>query len=232
MRHLLPTLLLFALACKNDSAAKPDSVPASPAGSANAGAAPAAQGSHAEVSSASSGLMPRQVAPRALDKLANGRAVLGPFSFAVPANWQEQPSTSSMRAAEFQLASDTGKAEVIIYYFGESGAGTVQDNVDRWVNQFKQEDGKASREVAKMEQTKFAGQDANLVSVSGHYVAPAMPGGDPVDKPDQSLLAAIVASPRGPYYFRLVGDRSVVAANTPAFRQMLASLELQSPKPQ
>jgi hypothetical protein len=40
-----------------------------------------------------------------------------------------------------------------------------------------------------------------------------------------------VASPHGPYYFRLVGDRAAVAAQTPAFQQMLASLELQSPKP-
>jgi hypothetical protein len=231
MRHFLPTLLLFALACKNDSAAKPDSVPASPGATTNP-TAPAAGGSHAQVSSASSGLMPQQVAPRALDKLANGHVALGPFSVAVPANWQETPSASSMRAAEFQLASDTGKAEVIVYYFGESGAGTVQDNVDRWVNQFKQEGGKPSSEVAKIEQAKFAGQDAHLVSVSGHYVAPAMPGGEPIDKADQALIAAIVASPRGPYYFRLIGDRSVVSAQTPAFRQMLASLELPSPKPQ
>jgi hypothetical protein len=231
MRHPLPTLLLFVLACKNDSAAKPDSVPAAPGATAHPSASATADGSH-QVSSTSSGLMPQQVAPRALDKLANGRVALGPFSLVVPANWQERPSTSNMRAAEFQLTGNAGKAEVIVYYFGESGAGTVQDNVDRWVNQFKQEDGKSSGEVAKIEQTKFAGQDAHLVSVSGHYVAPAMPGGEAVDKPDQSLVAAIVASPHGPYYFRLIGDRAVVAAQTPAFQQMLASLELQSPKPQ
>jgi hypothetical protein len=171
--------------------------------------------------------MAAQTAPRPLEKLADGRVALGPFSMAVPAGWAENPSTSSMRAAQFTLPSPGGDAEVIVYHFGETGAGSVQANIDRWLGQFKQPDGKPSSEVAKIEKAQLAGQDASVVSVAGRYVAPATPGGTPQDKPDQALVAAIVPSPKGPYYFRLLGSKAAVAAHESAFRQALSTLKLQ-----
>ena len=60
----------------------------------------------------------------------------------------------------------------------------------------------------------------------GPLVAGAMPGRQAVDKPDQSLVAAIVPSPRGPYYFRLIGSKAAVAAQEAPYRQALASLKL------
>jgi hypothetical protein len=222
MRHLFVPLLLALVACKSESTAKPEATPLAPAPAPGHAAGPAG----GDVRSASSGLMPQQVAPHALEKLADGRVALGPFSLQVPAGWQEKPSTSSMRAAQFELPASSGTAELIVYYFGESGAGTVRDNIDRWLDQFKQEDGKSSRDAAQIEQIQVAGQDTSLVSVSGRYVAAAMPGGEPQDKPNQSLLAAIVTSPHGPYYFRLIGDAAAVSAHTAEFRQLLASLKL------
>jgi hypothetical protein len=173
-------------------------------------------------------VMPQKTSPRTLEKLPDGRAALGPFSIAIPAGWTEKPITSSMRAAQFALSSDPGaEAELVVYYFGESGAGGVQDNLDRWLGQFQQPSGKPSKDVAKIEQATFAGQAATLVSVSGRYVTTAMPGGgDLIDKSDQSLLGAIVASPKGPYYFKLVGAKKTVDAQTPKVRAMLASMKL------
>jgi hypothetical protein len=173
-------------------------------------------------------VMPQKTAPRTLEKLPDGRSALGPFSIAVPAGWTEKPITSSMRAAQFSLSSDPGaEAELIVYYFDEAGAGSVQDNLDRWLGQFQQPSGKPTKDVAKIEQATFAGQAATLVSVSGRYVTTAMPGGgDLIDKPDQALLGAIIASPKGPYYFKLVGAKKTVDAQAPKVRAMLASLKL------
>jgi hypothetical protein len=241
--------LLFAGACKNDpqpapTAATPGAepattTPASPASAANphaTGANPHATGSGSQASAPHAGTAPNahgtppsaaQTAPRTLEKRADGRAALGPFSMIVPPGWKENPSTSSMRAAQFQLpAPEGGEAEVVVYYFGQTGAGSVQANIDRWVNQFKQPDDKPSSSVAKIEKATFAGQEASVVSVSGRYVAPAMPGGPPTDKPDHSLVAAIVPSPQGPYYFRLVGPKAAVAAQEKPFRESLGSLKL------
>jgi hypothetical protein len=229
--------LLLAVACKND----PQPSAAAPAGPAQGSPAPSQESPHAAPGAAqpaASATPPNahgtnpvaaQTTPRALEKRADGRVALGPFSMVVPAGWTEKPSTSSMRAAQFQVpAPDGGEAEVIVYYFGETGAGSVQANIDRWLSQFKQPDDKPSSEVAKIEKAQFAGQDASVVSVSGRYVAAAMPGGQPVDKPDQSLVAAIVPSPKGPYYFRLVGSKAAVAAQEGSFRGALGSLKLDS----
>ncbi|HMG55344.1 MAG TPA: hypothetical protein VK601_17725 [Kofleriaceae bacterium] len=174
------------------------------------------------------GVVPDKTAPRALDKLPDGRLGLGPFTLAAPADWTTKPITSSMRAADFVLPGKPGAdAELIVYYFGENGAGSVDDNLDRWLGQFEQPGGKPSREVAKIEKTKFAGQDATYVSVTGRFVAQAMPGATAaVDKADQAMLAAIVASPSGPYYFKLVGPKPTVDAGAKSFRAMLESLKL------
>jgi hypothetical protein len=245
MRLFVSFALLVALGCKNDSASSPPAsgtaVESPPSGSAAQSApgsphavspdavspdavSPDAVSPHATSNDSPT---PTPTAPRTLERLEGGRVALGPFTMQVSPDWTEKPSTSSMRAAQFQLPSaGEGEAELIVYYFGNSGAGSVQDNVDRWLSQFEQPDGKPSASVAQVEKAQFGGQDASIVSVSGRYVAPAMPGGQAVDKPDQALLAAIVNSPQGPYYFRLIGGRSAVDASAARFREALSSLKL------
>ncbi|MEO8185058.1 MAG: hypothetical protein ABI895_40145 [Deltaproteobacteria bacterium] len=236
---LLLPLLLASAACKSTPSSSGSTAAGStaqptadnphagldPASAARAESARAA-GVEPTAASHDHSLGPQISAPHGLAALGQGRSGLGPFSLQVPADWKEKPSVSNMRAAEFELPASNGQAEVIVYYFGQSGAGSVQANIDRWVSQFKQPDGKPSSEVTKIDQATFAGQSASLVSVSGQY-ASQMPGGEPVDKADQSLLAAIVPSPKGPYYFRLIGDRAAVAAQTDKFRELLSSLKLE-----
>lgn len=174
------------------------------------------------------GMAPAATAPKSLEKLPDGTLALGPFSLAAPADWTIKPTTSSMRAAQFELPAPAGQeAELVVYYFGESGAGSVQDNLDRWIGQFTQTDGKDSKSVAKIEKTKLAGQEATTVSVTGHYTGMAMtPGGSAVDKQDQAMLGAIINSPSGPYYFKLVGAKQTVDANAAKFKALLGSLKL------
>ena len=143
---------------------------------------------------------PAKTAPKPLDKLPDGRVALGPFALEVPNEWTSKPVTSSMRAAHFEFAAKSGEqAELVVYYFGEGGAGGVAANLERWLGQFSQPDGKLSKDVAKIENTKVAGQDATLVSVTGRYATSQMPGGPPpVDVADGAMIGAIVSSPSGP----------------------------------
>ena len=174
------------------------------------------------------GPMPGKTAPKTLEQLPDGKLALGPFALAAPKDWTVKPTTSSMRVADFVLSTKANEeAELIIYYFGETGAGSIDDNLNRWLGQFQQPDGKASKDAAKIEKTKIAGQEATTVSVTGRYVASMMPGGgDTVDKPDQAMLAAIVASPSGPYYFKLVGAKKTIDANMAKWKAMLGSMKL------
>jgi hypothetical protein len=174
------------------------------------------------------GLVPQKTPPKSLDALPEGRVAMGPFSMIPPAGWTAVPVTSSMRAAQFTLPAKAGQeAELVVTYFGPNGAGPVEDNINRWLGQFTQADGKQSREVARIEKLQVAGQEATVVAVAGRYVTQGMPGGGgPVDKPDQALLAAIVPSPSGPFYFKLVGGKPTVDGEAAAFRAMLASFQL------
>jgi hypothetical protein len=241
-RGALLIALVFAVSCKKAvpagdlppaqdwQSAKPGAPGAPPAASPHAGQ-PGMSGQPGHPAMSSGNPHPptsEPTGPRTLDKLPDGRLALGPFSLAAPADWTIKPVTSKMRAADFVLPAKAGAdAELIVYYFGPSGAGSVDDNLDRWLGQFQQPDGKKSRDAAKIEKTQFAGQDATFESVTGRFVAQAMPGAtEAVDKQDQALLAAIVASPSGPYYFKLVGARSTVDTNAAAFRAMLGSLKV------
>jgi hypothetical protein len=213
--------------------ANPHGDQANPHGDAPPAAAPDVTNPHGGVANVGDpsnphggmGGMTAPTAPRSLDKLPDGRLVLGPFTFKLPDGWTVKPVTSSMRAADLQMGSD---AEMVVYYFGDSGAGSIQDNLERWTGQFAQPDGKPSKDVAKVSAAKVAGQDATLVSVAGKFGADSMMAGQASSSiPDAELLAAIVASPRGPYYFKGVGNRTTMEANLVKWKGMLASFVLQ-----
>ncbi len=225
MVHRPLAISLLAIACKT---ATPEPSPTSSASLAATPQPAAAHETAALPATPVHGVAESAAAAQPLDKLPNGRVGIGPFAVQVPADWTELPRSSNMRSAHYELPAPEGaKAELIVYHFGERGAGSVQDNIDRWLSQFQQPDGKSSRDAAKIEKTRLGGRDVNLVSVSGRYVAPATPGGgEPSDEPGQSLVAAIVESPSGPYYFRLIGASAAVASQTAPFRGMLESMSL------
>jgi hypothetical protein len=231
MRRILVLTILVVIACKKEQstglpAAKEWSANTPPAGSAP----PALPPGHPPPGhpSPEAPPAPAATAARTLEKLPDGRLALGPFSLELPKDWTEKPITSQMRAAHFILSEKPGEeADLVVYYFGDTGAGTVDANLDRWLGQLQQPDGKPSKDVAKIEKTKLGGQAATIVSVTGRYVAQAMPGAtEAVDKPDQMLLAAIVESPKGPYYFKLVGAKQTVDAHAARFRGLLGSLKV------
>ena len=158
--------------------------------------------------------------PKTLEALPDGRSGMGPFALAVPPEWAAKPVTSSMRAADWVISAKPGEeTELIVYYFGTEGAGSVEANLDRWAGQFQSQANK------KIDKTKLAGQDATVMTISGHYSAEAMPGGGgTVDIPEGAMVAAIVSSPQGPYYFRMVGAKKVVDANAPKLQKMLSAM--------
>jgi hypothetical protein len=230
-RRALLVAAVFVMSCKKQPPKGDLPPPVAPPTSATATppAPPAAAPANPHgAMGAPHGAIPEQTPPKTLEPLPEGRVAMGPFSLAPPAGWTAKPITSSMRAADFVLPAKAGaEAELIVTYFGPNGAGSLDDNVNRWVGQFTQPDGKTSRDAAKTEKLTLAGQEATVISISGHYAAQAMPGGAAaVDKQDQALLAAIVASPSGPYYFKLVGAKSTIDANAAAFRAMLTSMKL------
>ncbi len=150
---------------------------------------------------------------------------MGSFNMRVPKTWKSEPPKSSMRKAQYMVPGKAGPTSLVIYYFGKGGAGGVQANLDRWIGQIKQPDGKSSKAAAKIVNKTIGGMAVTTVDVSGHYTAAMRPGGNTNhDKPNTRMLAAIVVASDGPYYFKMVGPAATVAAEKPGFDQLVASL--------
>jgi hypothetical protein len=150
------------------------------------------------------------------------------LTYTKPDAWNAVKTTSTMRVAQFvvpRAAGDTADAELVVYYFGGTG-GSVDANIDRWIGQMEQPDGRPSSAVAIRSRRTVNGLDLTLVDVSGTYVAEISPGSPQRhNSPNFRLRAVVVPTPKGPYFIKLTGPAKTVAASEPLFERFLASLK-------
>ena len=150
------------------------------------------------------------------------------LKFRVPAGWVEEERTSSMRIAQYKLPKaegDTEDASLVLYYFGPGQGGSTAANIDRWIGQMKQADGSTAK-GAKDEHLVTNGLTVTTVDVSGTYVAETAPGsGTFHNKPAYRLRAAVVETPNGSYFVKLVGPEKTVAQWNDSFLSYIKSFE-------
>jgi len=152
------------------------------------------------------------------------------LKFTEPKGWVAKPPSSRMRLAEFTLPKAEGDAEdaaLAIYYFG-GGGGSVQANLDRWIAQMSQPDGRASKDVAKTQKLGATGLQITLVDVPGTYVAEMSPGAsERFNKPGFRLRAAVVEGKGGPYFVKLTGPAKTVGKWDESFLTFLKGLRVE-----
>src|ERR1051325_10316427 len=148
------------------------------------------------------------------------------LKFTVPAGWVEEERTSSMRVAQYRLpkvAGDAEDASLVLYFFGQGQGGSTAANIERWVAQMKQADDSSK---AKEENFETNGLKVTTVDVSGTYVAETAPGsGTFHNNPGYRLRAAVVETPKGSYFVKLVGPEKTVAQWNESFLSYLKSFE-------
>lgn len=146
------------------------------------------------------------------------------LKFEAPGAWKSSPPASQMRRAQLKvepIEGDGYPAEMIVFAF-PGGAGTVDDNIKRWQNLFKDADGNAP----KIETRKVQGKNVEVVRAETHgEYHPASFGGpaQPVRK-DARLLGAIVMTGGTSYYIRMVGPDRTMKKITPEFDELLKSI--------
>ena len=154
----------------------------------------------------------------------------GALKFDPPAGWVSKPPASSMRVAEFTLPKAAGDAEdatLGIFYFGGQG-GSIDANLDRWIGQMTQPDGRPSKPLAKTTRFTSRGLAITLVDLTGTYVAEVSPGSaERFNKPGFRLRAAVVETKEGPYFVKLTGPEKTVARWDDAFMGFLKSLRVE-----
>jgi len=150
------------------------------------------------------------------------------LTFDAPAGWVPKTPSSSMRVAEFTLPKvegDTEDATLTVFFFGANQGGNVQANVDRWIGQMTQPDGRDSKDVARTSTLTAHGLSITLVDVTGTYTAEMSPGSaEHFNKPGFRQCAAVVETSGGPYFVKLTGPVKTVAKWNDSFTAFLKSM--------
>lgn len=151
--------------------------------------------------------------------------------FEMPKGWVPKAPSSSMRVAEFVLPKADGDAEdaTLTVYSFPGGGGTIEANLERWIGQMSQPDGKPSKDLAKTTTlTSTAGVKMTLVDVPGTYIAEVSPGStERFNKPGFRLRAAVVETTAGPYYVKLTGPAKTVEKWDASYTSFLKSMKVE-----
>ncbi len=144
-----------------------------------------------------------------------------------PANWTQQQPETNMRVAQFAVPAARGKegAQSIVFYFGKAGGGPVEANIPLWESDFAGPGGKPVK--ARITKGKVGGMTVTWAEMNGSYARGMRSTGaqSTAAKPNQTLLVAVVETPKGNLTFHLFGPQETVAAQRKAFEGMVNGLK-------
>ncbi|MCA9413053.1 MAG: hypothetical protein KC917_04030 [Candidatus Omnitrophica bacterium] len=149
----------------------------------------------------------------------------GTLHFLVPEDWESSQPSSSMRVGQYTIPGEAGPAELAI--FGPMG-GSVQMNIDRWIGQVEQPDGSSSKDKATQEKMQGDEFEFTLLDVTGTYKGMQMPGAAATDaQEDYRLLASIVETPSGPWFFKATGPHDTLEKYVEDFKELNKSIRME-----
>lgn len=146
----------------------------------------------------------------------------GGMVYTLPQGWSEQPVTSSMRLAQGQIPGAAGPGEFAIFYFGPGQGGDTESNLARWVSQVEP----TSEPVRDSFESN--GLKITWIEVAGTLQATGMGMGPTSPQPGGRLFAAVVEGAGGPWFLKVIGPDSTLAAERGKFLAMLKGMRLSS----
>jgi hypothetical protein len=146
----------------------------------------------------------------------------GDLQFSAQPGWVEEPPSNTMRVAQYRLPPVEGDSAAAELAVTAKIGGSPSDNLARWVSFFELPPGtQASTTVEERGELRL-----HRVDVAGTYVAETTPGsGVRLNEANWRMLGAVVESPYGPYYFKLVGPAATVEHWKESFDAFLAALK-------
>jgi len=153
----------------------------------------------------------------------------GAVEYSIPAGWIMETPSMELRKGQYRLPRAEGDAEdavMAVYHFPGQG-GSIQSNIDRWINQFTTDDGSPVTDAAQIEKKPVNGETVIIVDVSGTYSASMGPmAGGASKKPGYRMLGAIVDTKVGAWFFKLTGPQNTVARWEESFTEFVNSLRI------
>jgi hypothetical protein len=144
-----------------------------------------------------------------------------------PPGWTRLPQSSPMRLATYRVphaASDKDDGELAVFHFGGGQGGDVEANLKRWEGQFAD----TKKGDAKRTDRTVNGLKAHVLEIDrGTYTAMAMmPGQTSSPKNDYAMLASVVETPVGPFFFKLTGPSKTIQGQKDAYMTLLDSVKV------
>lgn len=148
------------------------------------------------------------------------------LKLSTPPEWRHDGTQPGAFPKEkFTLPKAEGDAEdgQLSIYQGQMGPKDA--NVQRWIGQFEQSNGKSSADVARVSDLKSGPFSITFVDVAGTFVDAPMGGPAKPKQTGYRLLAAVVEGPKGPWYFKATGPEKTMARWRDGFERMLSTLK-------
>ena len=151
----------------------------------------------------------------------------GNVKMMAPATWKRIKPKINFIEAEFQIApveGDENKGRLTVMAAG----GSIQQNVDRWIGQFKQTDGTSTKAKTKNEKLDVNGLKVHLVDITGNYMeGMGGPFGPKTERKDYRMLGAIIETPNdGRYFVKLYGPQKTIQKQLVDFTKMIESVRV------
>jgi hypothetical protein len=153
----------------------------------------------------------------------------------VPATWSERERQNNIIEKEFLIyeqplkegeepKEDTPVGRLTL----SSSGGTVEQNMRRWIGQFRLGRDADGEDAVQQEEIELEGATLHLLDISGTYFdAPRGPLGPKVERTDYRMLGAILEIEDGPLYFvKFYGPQKIVEANAKDFRKMVRAAKI------
>ncbi len=151
---------------------------------------------------------------------AKGEAVtVKGHGFTLPVDWKKVEPSSQMRNYQADVPKAAGDAENGEFVVTVAGGG-IDANIKRWAGQF----GGADAIKGKYEVKTAGGGTATVAELEGPYSAMTMQGPQP-PKDGYKQLGAIVSTPDGDFFLKLVGPKKTVDQYKAAFDAMVGSFK-------
>ena len=152
----------------------------------------------------------------------------GKIKLQAPETWLKKKPRSNIIEAEYEAPAAKGD-EMGGRLTAMGAGGAIQDNIDRWSNQFTQAAGDPKPKIEKL---KVGEQEVHWVDLAGTFKdAPGGPfaGGKTINRENYRMLGVIIEAklagkPAGNYFLKFYGPAATIAEHEKAFKQMVESL--------
>jgi len=154
-------------------------------------------------------------------KFADGKMTLH-----APGSWEQKKPRVRIIEHEFSIPPVEGdKLAGRVTVMG--AGGSVEQNLNRWMGQFSQPDGKSTKEVAVVEELKVAGQTVHLIDISGNFKDQRGPFAPATLRKEYRMMGAIIVTEkRGKYFLKMYGPKKTIAANEKKFKDAINTLKV------